>query len=431
MSLPTSLLLLLSLLLILLSPTTSHSPNYLKLQLIHTNTLLHNNSTHFSLLHHHRHRNRPRIHTPIVSGAATGSGQYFASLTLGTPPQRLLLVADTGSDLTWLRSSSSRQPHYHHRNHRAAFLLRRSRSFRALHCLHTKCHLLPHQQCRGPHSSCQYTYSYADGSVTSGILSTDVTSFNTTLTFGCAFNLSGPSITGPAFEGAAGVMGLGKGPLSFTEQLGKRFGNRFSYCLPDYTISPPKISYLVIGGRHGVVSRNTRSTPLLTNIFATTFYYIEILYVIIENVKLPINPSVWGIDDLGNGGTIIDSGTTLTFFPEPAYRQIVKEMADRVKLPRLSKASQVFDLCYNVSGVSKLNLPSLKLVFAGDSVFDPPPGNYFIDTAKDVKCLALQAVTSPAGNAVIGNLMQQGFLFEFDNDRSRLLFSRSGCGNPR
>lgn len=229
-------------------------------------------------------------------------------------------------------------------------------------------------------------------------------------------------------------MGLGRGPISFTAQLGRRFGNKFSYCLQDYTFSPPLTSYLMIGGGHDAVfnprkgNHPVQSTPLIQSRLSPTFYYIGILTVIIDGVKLPISPSVWVLDELGNGGTVIDSGTTLTFVPEPAYRQILTVMSERVSLPLVSEPTQQFDLCFNTSGVSHPSLPRMSFILVGDSVFDPPTSNYFIDVAEDVKCLAVQAVILPSGFSVIGNLMQQGYLFEFDNESSRLLYSRNGCG---
>ncbi|XLT35204.1 hypothetical protein HN873_066496 [Arachis hypogaea] len=44
--------------------------------------------------------------SPLVSGASTGSGQYFMDLQTRSPPQSLLLVADTGSDLVWVKDFS-------------------------------------------------------------------------------------------------------------------------------------------------------------------------------------------------------------------------------------------------------------------------------------------------------------------------------------
>uniref|UniRef100_A0A453FDL3 Peptidase A1 domain-containing protein n=1 Tax=Aegilops tauschii subsp. strangulata TaxID=200361 RepID=A0A453FDL3_AEGTS len=40
---------------------------------------------------------------PLTSGAYTGIGQYFVRFRVGTPAQPFLLVADTGSDLTWVK----------------------------------------------------------------------------------------------------------------------------------------------------------------------------------------------------------------------------------------------------------------------------------------------------------------------------------------
>ncbi|XP_057962529.1 aspartyl protease family protein 2 [Malania oleifera] len=393
----------------------------------------------FSVLHPHR-----AFKSPIVSGASAGSGQYFVELKLGTPPQSLLLVADTGSDLIWVKCSACRNCSAHQPG--SAFLARHSTTFSPSHCYDSECRLVPHPK-RGRcshtrlHSPCRFEYSYVDRSRTAGFFSKETTTLNTSsgkeahlnkLAFGCAFQISGPSVTGSSFNGAHGVMGLGRGPISFASQLGHRFGNKFSYCLMDYTLSPPPTSYLLIGGsqRPITVGSRTTFTPLLINPVSPTFYYIGVVGVFVDGLKLRINPSVWGFDDLGNGGTIVDSGTTLTFLPAPAYRRILAAFKRRVKLPSPGAPTQGFNLCVNVSGIVKPSLPRLSFELAGKSMFSPPARNYFIDTEQGVKCLAIQPVSSPSGMSVIGNLMQQGFLFEFDTDRLRLGFSRRGCGRP-
>ncbi|XP_020233706.1 aspartyl protease family protein 2 [Cajanus cajan] len=325
-----------------------------------------------------------RLTSPINSGAATGSGQYFAELRLGSPPQRLLLVADTGSDLLWVKCSACRNCSAHPPG--SAFLPRHSSSFSSHHCYDSPCQLVPHpRRCNNRtkiHTPCRYKYSYADASTTTGFFSTETTTFNTSskkqstlknLSFGCAFKISGPSVTGSTFNGAQGVMGLGRGPISFTSQLAREFGNTFSYCLLDYTLSPPPVSYLTIG--NDVVSRNVLTyTPLLTNPISPSFYYVSVESVSVDAVKLPIPRSVWAIDADGNGGAVVDSGTTLTFLAEPAYRHVLAAFRRRVMM-----------------------------------------------------CLAVQPVRPGSGFSVIGNLMQQGYLFAFDLDRSRIGFSRHGC----
>lgn len=387
-------------------------------------------------------RRHKAVKSPVVSGASTGSGQYFVELSVGTPPQKLLLVADTGSDLVWVRCSACKN--CTNRSPGSAFLARHSSTFSPHHCYDPVCRLVPRPNpnpCNSTrlHSPCRYEYSYVDGSKTSGFFSEETTTLRLNsgretefngLNFGCSFQSSGPSVSGESFNGAEGVMGLGRGPISFSTQLGRRFGNKFSYCLMDYTISPPPTSYLTIGAaQRDVLSKIPKMsfTPLLVNPLSPTFYYVGIKSVSVGGGKLPISPSVWSIDELGNGGTVIDSGTTLTFLVEPAYRLVLAAFRRQVKFPSPAQSIQGFDLCVNVSGESRPSLPRLSFGLAGNSVFSPPPRNYFIEAAERVKCLAIQPVSSAAGSSVIGNLMQQGFLFEFDRDRSRLGFTRRGC----
>ncbi|KAL2347515.1 hypothetical protein Fmac_001515 [Flemingia macrophylla] len=330
-----------------------------------------------------------RLTSPLTSGAATGSGQYFADLRLGSPPQRLLLVADTGSDLVWVKCSACRNCSAHRPG--STFLPRHSSTFSSHHCYDSPCRLVPHptqQHCDNRskiHTPCRYQYSYADTSTTAGFFSSETTTFNTSsnkpttfqhLSFGCGFRISGPSVTGSSFNGAQGVMGLGRGPISFTSQLARKFGNTFSYCLLDYTLSPPPKSYLTIGASpsHKLLSY----TPLLTNPLSPSFYYISVEGVSVDAVNLPIARSVWAIDADGNGGTVVDSGTTLTFLPEPAYRQVLAAFRRHVRLPAAEAPAPGFDLCLNVSGAARPRLPKLRFRLHGKAVLAPPPGNYFI-----------------------------------------------------
>ncbi|KAL3731505.1 hypothetical protein ACJRO7_028394 [Eucalyptus globulus] len=450
-SLPSLLLLSSLLLLLAASPPPSASAaasrgSFLKLP------LLHRPSRTPQLLRRGRSRSAA---SPVTSAAPFGAGQYLVALHLGTPPQRLLLVADTGSDLVWARCSACRGAGCSRRAPGSAFLARRSSSFRPHHCYSASCRLVPRPspppRCNRTrlHSACRYEYTYSDGSLSSGFFARETVSLHTTsaktkaaaarlkgLAFGCGFRVSGPSVTGSSFNGSQGVMGLGRGPISFASQLGRRFGsNKFSYCLKDYTLLPSPTSYLIIGDRPSADNAAAASplafTPLLANPLAPSFYYVGIKRVSVDGERLPIDPSVWSLDDLGNGGTILDSGTTLTFLAEPGYRPLLAAMRRRVGLPAAAAAAPGFDLCVNVTGAGRRpRLPRLSFEMEGGAVLAPPAGNYFIDVAKGVRCLAVRpagAAAEGGGFSVIGNVMQQGFLWEFDVDRSRLGFSRRGC----
>ncbi|KAJ0987180.1 hypothetical protein J5N97_005536 [Dioscorea zingiberensis] len=431
------------LLLLLFSHGTQSTRDYLKLQLHHANNLpspeqtLAFDSTRLSYLSSAATTPPNALSAPIISGASSGAGQYFVDFHIGTPPQRIRLVADTGSDLVWARCSACRTDCSPRHPPGTSFLPRHSTTFSPFHCYHPACRLVPHpsRACNRTrlHSPCRYRYSYADTSSSAGFFSRDVATLNASsgkparipdLPFGCAFNVS----AGPGLASAHGVMGLGRGPISFPSHAARRFGNVFSYCLLDYTLSPPPTSFLLIGDakKKPKFIPELSFTPLLSNPVSPTFYYIRITAASVDGTALPIDPDVWAIDpETGNGGTIIDSGTTLSFLPDAAYNQILSAMARKIpEAFKLSPGPPGFDLCMNASS-SGLQMPKLVFKLLGGAVFEPPSGNYFIDAADGVTCLALQPADS--GFGVIGNLMQQGFLFVFDRDASRLGFSRNGC----
>ena len=45
---------------------------------------------------------------PMNSGSDYGVGEYFVHVRVGTPGQKFMLVADTGSDLTWMNCRYSK-----------------------------------------------------------------------------------------------------------------------------------------------------------------------------------------------------------------------------------------------------------------------------------------------------------------------------------
>ncbi|KAI5070825.1 hypothetical protein GOP47_0015168 [Adiantum capillus-veneris] len=388
---------------------------------------------------------RDGFRTGVRSGASEGAGQYFVQLAIGTPPQQFLLIADTGSDLVWVRCSNCR------RKCRAGtgdpssptFLIRASSSYRAIPCLSQSCLLVPAPpsfscNLRIP-STCRYDYSYTDTSESTGIFSTETISLNSSsssdanlkefgqvpdFAFGC-----GLRNTGESFVGSDGVLGMGRGPISFVSQVGSVVGNKFAYCLVDFFGTPTLNSFLVLGDIPAPTKLLTplQSTPLVENPFGQSFYYVNVQEVRVNGQVLPIPSDVWELDATGNGGTVVDSGTTLTTFVEPAYQEILNAVVDKFPFPQVDPV-QSFDLCFNATGVNDLSgLPSLSIVLEGNAVFSPPASNIFIDIPGGLKCLALQGVEGPFGFTVLGNLIQQNFHMRFDLDGSMLSFAPTRC----
>lgn len=130
---------------------------------------------------------------PLTSGAYTGIGQYFVRFRVGTPAQPFLLVADTGSDLTWVKcrspasasANSSLSPAYSGSGH--AFRPEESRTWAPISCASDTCtKSLPFSlaTCPTPGSPCAYDYrsatlAFSPSSFAFALLSPLLTSLHT------------------------------------------------------------------------------------------------------------------------------------------------------------------------------------------------------------------------------------------------------------
>eukprot|EP00249_Psilotum_nudum_P009588 c22028_g1_i1 orf=653-2275(+) len=361
----------------------------------------------------------------MISGSSVGSGEYFVELDVGTPPQRLFFIVDTGSDLTWTKCSSNKSCSQSNQT----FNSNNSSSFRPVSCRSEDCQIvssLPY--CRDTSDQCYFSESYSDKSFTSGILMSETVTLRShsgkptqldNLTMGCATESAGSN-----FIRVGGVVGLGQGSLSFSSQVGPAYGNKFSYCFVDF-FSPTTVGSSLVFGESSF-EHPLQYIPLLKNPYLKTYYYVGVEGVKVNGTLLPIPDHAWEIDSYGNGGTILDSGTTITQFEETAYETILAAFESAISYQRTA-ATNGLELCYNITLVSNPVFPELLISFQGNATFQPPQDNYFIDAAKGVKCLAVQGVNSTSGISVIGNLLQQNFYMEYDRHNDRIGFVATNC----
>ncbi|KAK6116315.1 hypothetical protein DH2020_049942 [Rehmannia glutinosa] len=368
----------------------------------------------------------------LESGVSLGSGEYFMDVFVGTPPKHFSLILDTGSDLNWIQCVpcydcfDQTGPYYNPIE---------SSSFRNISCNDPRCHLVsspePPHVCKNDDQSCPYYYWYGDSSNTTGDFAVETFTVNLTATngrselrkvdnvmFGCGHWNRG------LFHGAAGLLGLGRGPLSFSSQLQSLYGHSFSYCLVDRNSNSSVSSKLIFGEDKELLSRPDLN---FTNLVAgkenpvDTFYYVEIKSIVVGGEVLNITNETWGFSSDGGGGTIIDSGTTLSYFADPAYGIIKEAFVKKVKGYPVVQDFPILDPCYNVSGVEKVELPSFGIVFGDGAVWNFPVENYFIRLEPDdVVCLAILG-TPRSALSIIGNYQQQNFhiLYEIQNVKKK------------
>ncbi|KAL3624632.1 hypothetical protein CASFOL_031300 [Castilleja foliolosa] len=376
----------------------------------------------------------------IRSGVSLGSGEYFMDVYMGTPPKHFSLIIDTGSDLNWIQCDpcyacfEQSGPYYDPK---------KSTSYRNVSCHDPRCHLVsspdPNLGCKARPDggdSCPYFYWYGDSSNTTGDFALETFTVNLTgagprsrtvdnVMFGCGHWNRG------LFHGASGVLGLGRGELSFASQVRAVYGDSFSYCLVDRNSNTS--SKLTFGENTNLLSRpglNFTTLVVGTEKPVDTFYYVGIKSVVVGGEVLDIPKETWAVSSDGSGGTIVDSGTTLSYFADPAYKIIkeafLKKVNDRYPV---MKDFPILDPCYNVSGVDEPDLPSFGLVFEDGAVWEFPIENYFIRLEpENVVCLAVLG-TPRSSLSIIGNYQQQNFHILYDTKRSRLGFALTNCAD--
>ncbi|WMV11585.1 hypothetical protein MTR67_004970 [Solanum verrucosum] len=352
----------------------------------------------------------------VVSGLSQGSGEYFTRIGVGTPPKYVYMVLDTGSDVVWIQCSPCKKCYT---QSDPVFDPSKSSSFLGVACGSPLCRRLDSASCN--RKKCLYQVSYGDGSFTVGDFSTETLTFRGTrvnnVALGCGHDNEG------LFVGAAGLLGLGRGRLSFPIQAGRRFGRKFSYCLVDRS-SSSRPSYLVFG--ESAVSRTAVFTPLVNNPKLDTFYYVELTGISVGGARVPaIRPSLFKLDAAGDGGVIVDSGTSVTRLTRPAY--VALRDAFRMGARDLKRAPDfsLFDTCFDLSGKTEVKVPTVVMHFRGADV-SLPASNYLIPVDSDgTFCFAFAGTMS--GLSIIGNIQQQGFRVVFDLAGSRLGFAPRGC----
>ncbi|KAH0449731.1 hypothetical protein IEQ34_020423 [Dendrobium chrysotoxum] len=379
-------------------------------------------------------RGRRSFSSAVVSGLAQGSGEYFTRIGIGTPARYAYMVLDTGSDVVWLQCAPCRRCYT---QSDPIFDPHLSSSFAVVPCGADLCHRLDVAGCDTRRLSCLYQVSYGDGSLTTGEFATETLTFRggvrvARIALGCGHDNEG------LFVAAAGLLGLGRGSLSFPTQAGRRFNRRFSYCLVDRTssasaASTARTSSVVFGD--AAIPRATLPltafTPMLRNPKMDTFYYVEVTGLSVGGTKVAgVTESELRLDPAtGRGGVIVDSGTSVTRLARSAYaalRDAFKAGATESGLKLSPGGFSLFDTCYDLAGKTEVKVPTVVLHLAGGSDVSLPAENYLIPVdTRGTFCFAFAGTDS--GVSIIGNIQQQGFRVVFDGAGGRVGFIPRGC----
>ncbi|TYJ08324.1 hypothetical protein E1A91_A11G066900v1 [Gossypium mustelinum] len=330
--------------------------------------------------------------TVVKAPVAAGNGEFLMYLSIGTPPKSYSAVMDTGGDLVWTQCKPCSQCF---KQSTPIFDPKLSSTFSKLSCSSHLCVALPKPTCG---DRCEYVYSYGDYSSTQGVMATETFTFGKVsvpnIGFGC-----GEENDGEGFSQGAGLVGLGRGPLSLVSQLKEP---KFSYCLTPF-------------------DETQKSTLLMGSIASVN----RTLGITVGRTRLPFNESTFAFQDDGSGGLIIDSGTTITYLEESVFNVLSERFIKQMKLPVDNSGSTGLELCFILpSDTSKVKVPKLIFHFDGADL-DLPGENYVIaDSNMGLICLAMGRSN---GISILGNIQQQNMLVLRDLKKKTLSFVQTQC----
>lgn len=302
-----------------------------------------------------------------------------------------------------------------------------------------------------------FYFAYGDGSLIAKLHRDNLMMPSTTsdkplilrnFTFGCAHSTLGEPI---------GVAGFGRGALSFPAQLANLspdLGNQFSYCLVSHSFDSTKLRHPspLILGKYKERSLDGVSefvyTPMLDNPKHPYFYSVGLEAISVGSRRIPAPANLRRVDGHGNGGVVVDSGTTYTMLPTELYNSMADELDRRVRrvFKRASETELTTGLspCYYMEGGlsnSGLVVPSLTLHFGGNSSVILPRRNYFYEfmdggdgkkRGRKVGCLMMMDGgddTETGPGATLGNYQQQGFEVLYDLEERRVGFAPRKCAS--
>ncbi|KAM0918222.1 hypothetical protein ACQ4PT_008840 [Festuca glaucescens] len=374
----------------------------------------------------------PRAVTVPVARGTTGKADYNSEynihFAIGTPtPQPVVATLDTGSDLIWTQCvcmSCFEQPF-------PVLDPSVSGTFRVMPCTD---HLCEHgglvvSGCNLKDKTCLYAYHYGDKSGTYGTMGQDTFTFKApngmaaavpNIRFGCA------QINHLTFRtNESGIAGFGRGPLSLPSQLKVA---RFSHCFT--TIVDGRPSPVFLGTPDNLQAQATgpiKSTPFVPNP-RSPFYYLSLKGITVGKTRLPFNASVFALKADGSGGTITDTGTAITSFPEAVFQALRKAFALQVLLP----VEEDNDMCFSTSPKEKLPaVPKLILHLEGTD-WDLPRENYVLDIDDEdgtggELCLMIVSSGERSSMTTIGNFQQQNMHIVYDLEANKMVFVPARC----
>uniref|UniRef100_A0A2N9FF27 Peptidase A1 domain-containing protein n=1 Tax=Fagus sylvatica TaxID=28930 RepID=A0A2N9FF27_FAGSY len=371
--------------------------------------------------HRHLQRSDPPTHPNARMGLHDDllrNGYYTTRLWIGTPPQMFALIVDTGSTITYVPCSTCEQCGRHQD---PKFQPELSTTYQPKKCS-IDCN------CDSDKVQCVYERQYAEMSSSSGVLAEDILSFGSLsdlkpqrAIFGCENQETGDLYS----QRADGIMGLGRGVYSIVDQLVDKgvISDSFSLCYGGMDIGG---GAMVLGGISPPIDMVfSHSDPV-----RSPYYNIDLKEMRVAGKALSLNPIVFD----GKHGTVLDSGTTYAYLPEPVFVAFKDAIMKQLHaLEKIRGPDPNFnDICFSGAGsdVSELSdtFPVVDMVFSNGQKLSLSPENYLFRHSRvhGAYCLGIfQNGKDPT--TLLGGIVVRNTLVMYDREHSRIGFWKTNC----
>ncbi|XP_062225358.1 aspartic proteinase 36-like isoform X1 [Phragmites australis] len=278
---------------------------------------------------------------------------------------------------------------------------------------------------------CEYSVMYGDGSSTTGYFVTDALEYdqvsgdgqtrsaNASVTFGCGAQQGGD--LGSSNQALDGILGFGQSNTSMLSQLAAagKVKKIFAHCLD--TINGGGI--FAIGN---VVQPKVKTTPLVPNM---PHYNVNLKSIDVGDTTLQLPAHVF--ETGRKKGTIIDSGTTLTYLPELVFKDIMLVVFNKHQDITFHNVQDF--LCFQYSGSVDDAFPTITFHFEDDLPLHVYPHEYFFQNGNDLYCVGFQngGLQSKDGKdmVLLGDLVLSNKLVVYDLENQVIGWTDYNCSS--
>ncbi|KAK7281160.1 hypothetical protein RIF29_08894 [Crotalaria pallida] len=343
----------------------------------------------------------------------------LANISIGQPPIPQLVVIDTGSDIFWVMCNPCLNCDHVDILYDPSKSSTFSPSCKTPTCGSERCKCSFNDQI-------PFNITYVDNSSALGTFSREMLVFETSdegttqvsnIEFGCGYK----NVHFKNDHEYNGILGLNTRPWSLASQLGQKF----SYCIGSMLDKSYKYNQLVLGEGADLEGDSTSFLAF------HHMYYITMEGISIGEKRLDITPEAFEFKTNGEGGILLDSGSTFTYFVDDVYNILRNEVRNLMSFKEFKFKECPWCLCYEGSIRRDLiGFPVVTFHFAEGAELALDTESFFQQLSDDVFCMAIRP-TSEFGitlkSSIIGLFAQQSYNVGFDLDKQLIYFQRIDC----